>query len=101
MLSIKERKMRDEEIEVCKLISRLRNKMSAQKWSECEIYIKKWSECEFSLLKCSSNGFVLVWRKFFISFPMLSYLFLNFEWTSLAYIKDADITECDIIEKKL
>ena len=48
-----ERKIRDEEIEVCKLliailISRLRNKMSAQKWSECEIYIKKWSECEFS-----------------------------------------------------
>ena len=28
---------------------------------------------------------------------MLSYLFLNFEWTSLAYIKDADITECDIL----
>ena len=47
--------MRDEEIEVCKLlipilISKLRNKMSAQKWSECEIYIKKWSECEFSLI---------------------------------------------------
>ena len=47
--------MRDEEIEVCKLliailISKLRNKISAQKWSECEIYIKKWSECEFSLL---------------------------------------------------
>ena len=46
--------MRDEEIEVCKLlieisIRRQRNKMSAQKWSECEIYIKKWSECEFSL----------------------------------------------------
>jgi len=45
--------MRDEEIEVCKLlieilIRRQRNKMSAQKWSECEIYIKKWSECEFS-----------------------------------------------------
>jgi len=41
MLSIKERKMRDEEIEVCKLLiailmSRLRNKISAQKWSECE-----------------------------------------------------------------
>ena len=54
MLSIIERKIRDEEIEVCKLLiailkSRLRNKMSAQKWSECEIYIKKWSECEFSL----------------------------------------------------
>ena len=50
-----ERKMRDEEIEVCKLliailISEHRNKMSAQKWSECEIYIKKWSECEFSLI---------------------------------------------------
>ena len=45
--------MRDEEIEVCKLliailISRLRNKMSAQKWSFCEINIKKWSDCEFS-----------------------------------------------------
>ena len=55
--------MRDEEIEVCKLliailISRLRNKMSAQKWSECEIYIKKWSECEFSLRpnSCRHNG---------------------------------------------
>ena len=47
--------MRDEEIEVCKLlieilIRRQRNKMSAQKWSFSEIYIKKWSDCEFSLL---------------------------------------------------
>ena len=53
MLSIIERKLRDEEVEVCQLliatlISRLKNKMSAQKWSFCEIYIKKWSDCEFS-----------------------------------------------------
>ena len=55
MLSIIERKLRNEEIEVCKLliailISRLQNKMSAQKWSFSEIYIKKWSDSEFSLI---------------------------------------------------
>ena len=46
ILSNIERKMRDEELKVWKLlianlISWLQNKMSAQKWSECEIYIQK------------------------------------------------------------
>ena len=73
MLSIIERKLRDEEIEVCKLliailISRLQNKMSAQKWSFSEIYIKKWSDSEFSHLSC-------IWTK------NVHYFKSSFYWT--------------------
>ena len=56
ILSIKERKMRDEEVEVFKilignLISKLRKKMSAQNKPECEIYKKKSQNVNFLIKK--------------------------------------------------
>ena len=74
ILSNIERKMRDEEIEVWKLlianlISWLQNKMSAQKWSECEIYIKKWSEVRMWIFSFKNTCMKI--KKLFLQSPSL------------------------------